>query len=138
MNGSSTPTAPAFTNGVCETKTSTSSGQSSVVRTSDMRLWSVGNCVGPTLTAFAWNSRRIPRSPKNPTMLLTAWSKPGMARSAWSAARSAGCSQETGAISVKTVLGRAVGMPVASVMGPSRENGAAEVAAAVASPYARR
>src|SRR5438034_2352088 len=75
-----------------------------------------GNWVGPTRTAFAWNRRRIPRSPRKPTTFFTTSSKPGTARSAWSAARSAGCSHATAAIWVRILRGRAAGRPVGSLI----------------------
>ena len=54
-----------------------------------------------------------PRSPPRSAMILrTTSSKPGTARSAWSAARSAGCSQETAAISGKVRRGRGAGTDV--------------------------
>src|SRR5438552_7265821 len=57
----------------------------------------------------------MPRSPKNPTIFLTTSSNPGMDRSVCSAARSAGCSHDTGAIWVSILRGRAAGN-VASVI----------------------
>src|SRR5712671_6692963 len=43
----------------------------------------------------------------NPEIFLSTRSKPGIERSDWSAARSAGCSHETAAICVKVFRGRA-------------------------------
>src|SRR5438445_8995119 len=57
----------------------------------------------------------MPRSPKNPTIFLTTSSNPGTDRSVCSAARSAGCSHDTGAIWVSILRGRAAGN-VASVI----------------------
>src|SRR5690348_3972157 len=51
----------------------------------------------------------MPRSPKNPTIFFTTWSKPGTERRVCSAARSAGCSHATGAICVRILRGRAAG-----------------------------
>ncbi len=53
MNGSSMPKAPALANGVCETNSCVSAGQSRVVRTSVNSECSRGNCFGPTRTASA-------------------------------------------------------------------------------------
>ena len=66
MNGLSMPKAPAFTNGVWETNSSGRSAQSSEVSTSVYSALSLGNWVGPTRTASAWNRRRTPRSPTKP------------------------------------------------------------------------
>ena len=53
-----------------------------------------GRWLAVTLTASPRNNCRIPRSPKNPAILRTISSKPGIARMVLSAARSAGCSHE--------------------------------------------
>src|SRR4029077_6370838 len=57
----------------------------------------------------------MPRSPENATIFLTTSSNPGTDRSVCSAARSAGCSHDTGAIWVSILRGRAAGN-VASVI----------------------
>src|SRR5690349_15092337 len=57
-----------------------------------------GLWLGPTFTALARKSWRMPISPKNAAIFLTTTSKPGMERSVFSAARSAGCSQAVEAI----------------------------------------
>src|SRR2546427_8078249 len=58
----------------------------------------------------------MPRSPRNPTTFFTTSSKPGTERSVCSAARSAGCSQVTGAIPVRILRGRSARAPVGSLM----------------------
>src|SRR5438309_5279047 len=116
MNGLSMPNAPAFANGVCDTNSSGRSGQSIEVTTSTYSWFKRGNWVGPTRTASAWNKSRIPRSPKKPYIFLTTSSKPGTERRVCSAARSAGCSQATGAIWVRIFRGRAAGTPVGSLI----------------------
>src|SRR6185503_21162610 len=83
-----------------------------VVATSVSSVCRTGNWVGPTRTALAWNRSRIPRSPKKPTIFRTISSNPGTDRRDWSAARSAGCSQATGAIWERITRGRAVGTDV--------------------------
>src|SRR6266516_6132817 len=64
----------------------------------------------------------MPGSPKNPTIFLTTSSNPGTERSVCSAARSAGCSHDTGAIWVSILRGRAAGN-VASVIYVVSSNG---------------
>src|ERR1043166_10091843 len=55
----------------------------------------------------------MPRSPPRKAMIFrTASAKPGTARNAWSAARSAGCSQETPAICGKATRERGAGTEV--------------------------
>src|SRR2546425_3548977 len=58
----------------------------------------------------------MPRSPRKPPTFFTTSSKPGTERSVCSAARSAGCSQVTGAIPVRILRGRSAGTPVGSLM----------------------
>ena len=106
MNGSSTPYAPALKIGVCVTYSSGTRSHPNVVQFSRCIPQSRGNCVGPQRTALPWKSSRIPRSPPRIAMILRmTWSTPGMARSACSAARSAGCSHDTGAMSGKRDAG---------------------------------
>ena len=66
MNGLSMPYAPALKNGESVTYSSGRVCQSMVASTSPYMEFSLGYCVGPTRTAFAWNMRRMPRSPKKP------------------------------------------------------------------------
>ena len=75
-------------------------GQSSVASTSSYSALSFGRCRAFTRTASAVKSCRTPRSPRKPSTLRVTSSRPGTARSVWSAARSAGCSHATGAIPV--------------------------------------
>ena len=113
MNGWSMPYAPALKNGVCETYSSGTLGQSKVVTASLCMCHSLGNCAGPIRTAFPWNSRRTPRSPPiSASTFLMISSTPGMDRRVCSAARSAGCSQETAAIWAKLWRGRTAGTEV--------------------------
>src|SRR5712691_9818508 len=58
----------------------------------------------------------MPRSPRKPTTFFTTSSKPGTERSVCSAARSAGCSQVTGAIPVRILRGRSAGTPLGSLI----------------------
>src|SRR5437667_4075307 len=58
----------------------------------------------------------MPRSPRKPTTFFTTSSNRGTERSVCRAARSAGCSQVTGAIPVRTLRGRGAGIPVGSLM----------------------
>ena len=60
-----------------------------------------GNCRSETRTEFARKARRIGFSPKNPKSARSTSSKTGIFLSAANAARSAGCSQARGAMSVR-------------------------------------
>src|SRR3989442_2714427 len=79
----------------------------------------------------------MPRSPRKPTTFFTTSSKPGTERSVCRAARSAGCSQVTGAIPVRTLRGRGAGggALVGSVMDASVENPYLYVVPASEFPY---
>src|SRR2546422_1238780 len=79
----------------------------------------------------------IPRSPRKRTTFFTTSSKPGTERSVCRAARSAGCSQVTGAIPVRTLRGRGAGggALVGSVMDASVENPYLYVVPASEFPY---
>jgi len=59
--------------------------------------------------ALPWKKSRMPSSPPKSEHLPDDFVDPGMARSACSAARSAGCSQETPEISGRATRGRAAG-----------------------------
>src|SRR5437879_5596560 len=79
----------------------------------------------------------MPRSPRKPTTFFTTSSNPGTERSVCRAARSAECSQVTGAIPVRTLRGRGAGggALVGSVMDTSVENPRLYVARASEFPY---
>ena len=103
MNGVSKPIAIAFTSGDCVTYSCGRWCQSYTASTSVSSASSCGRCVGPTRTAFARKSCRSPFSPKYEKVFLTISSKKGIARRAFSAARSEGCSHDGEAISVRTM-----------------------------------
>src|ERR1017187_10459334 len=95
-----------------------------VANTSSYSSLSPGRWFGPMSTAFARKSWRTPVSPKNPTTLRTTSSNNGSARRAFSAARSAGCSQVVDEMSVRILRS-----------GMTASNGADPAYRAVASPY---